>query len=301
MSIVSLENFYTSLWKHIHGRHSQRDDETIPPSSCHSLLKLKKLSIQNNGGGGGVDSLDKILCKFSECSLLTEIRILGVSGYFTTATIGYPSFKQLQRLVIAETSLFLQCLDAILSKCEGLRHLVCHWYFLECSTELQKKGLLPNLLKHSNTLETLWLVADRADIDGPMYETQLGLYQMLVLKEVSLCNLFIPDEHDRCSQPSDEPVVIAQDLPPSVERLSISYTLERLRVGVWSGYVERSLLRLAEDCPRLLPRLKVVVVQFQGIGIETWERAKLPMVSAFAVRGVQLTIVERLDFVALID
>ena len=299
-----MENLYTSLWKHIYGRHSQRDKETIPPSSYHSLLKLKKLSIQTNSGGGRggeFHSLDKILCRFSECSLLTEIHILGASGYFTTATISYPSFKQLQRLVIAETSLFLHCLDAVLSKCKGLRHLVCHWYFLECSAGFQRKGLLPNLLKHSNTLETLWLVANRADMDGPVHEAQLGLYQMPVLKEVSLCNLFIPDEYNRCPHPSDEPAVIAQDLPPSVEYLTISYTLNRLRFGEWSGYVKRSLLRLAEDCPRLLPRLKVVVVQFEGIGIEIWERAKLPMVSAFAVKGVQLTIVEQLDFVALID
>lgn len=294
-----MESDLISLWQHLLSYRSPETNAlTLRPK--HGLLKLSKFSFQINGREGECYSLIRILDTLLQCPSLTELRVLGAMGGHAAAITQGPTFKNLQRLEIYESGLSLRSLDAIISLCENLRHLICHWYFLWCSTAGQEIELLPNLSKHRDTLETLWLVADRADIEGFLDASQFKLSQMSVLKEVNLCNFFIPDEHDRSPHPPDQPAAIAPELPPSVERLLISYTLECLRVGVWRRQVTESLLQLAEDCPRLLPCLKEVTVSFEGGILGIWGQANTPIVKAFAGKGVQLTIVGEIDFVGLL-
>ena len=62
-----------------------------------------------------------------------------------------------------------------------------------------------------------------------------------------------------------------------------------------------SLLQLAEDCPRLLPRLKELVIQFEGgiVDFETGHDESL--VARFAEKGIRLTVVDDIDVPAMLN
>lgn len=313
MSVISVESSNFTFWGHLldplDDSEGGEDGRGLLGAPKHILGKLQKLAFQTNVSQNYVAEhtvdFNRIFFKLLKFSPLTELRASGVTNSRIYSRPSGPTFESLQRIEVTQCSLPLKNVDNMLSACKNLRHFVCHWAFLWCHMSHQQVNLLPNLQKHHRTLETLGLMANRAGFDSTSesWVSCPSLCQMTTLKEAKLCNLFIPDK--QCRKPALPAGIrefpIARELPPSLERLTISYTMHYIDPEIWGTSVCSSLQRLAADCTQYLPRLRDLIIQYEGGRVGIWGEGDEELVQSFGEKGVRLRIVENLDVLAMLD
>ncbi|OAL51451.1 hypothetical protein IQ07DRAFT_586953 [Pyrenochaeta sp. DS3sAY3a] len=160
LSVVSIETHEVSLWNYI----LPPELGTWAPSPLtheapYILNHIQTLCFQIHTGSfsHGPDAawFRRICQSISPFSALSDLRASGIESS------GLPSysvalFGNLRRLEITECSLtFIEVLDIWLT-CEGLRHIVCEWTYLDCEYE-SPSTLYTGLRAHKETLETLVL------------------------------------------------------------------------------------------------------------------------------------------------
>jgi hypothetical protein len=162
--------------------------------------------------------------------LLSDFRAFGVASRELDQTYQLGPWKMLQRIEITECLLGLQAFATVLSVCEGLKHVICTWAFIEDLYDETPSDLYPSLLKHSQTLETLHFDLrlftfepdTEDDLDGdPVALEPLGTLQpsnrlkTLIISKSCLLGTLIPfDVLSRSSPP------IAGLLSPSMTRFT---------------------------------------------------------------------------------
>jgi hypothetical protein len=311
MSIISVESPSFTFWGHLletteAGASSvQGNIREIPRQS---LRKLQKLTFQTNVSETFMEhhtiDFNRIYLALLAGSPIMELRASGVSGCLPYHVPPGSTFKSLQRIEITECTLPFADVDNVLSTCDNLRHFVCHWSFLWCYLSHQQINLLPNLQRQHKTMETLCLMANRIGFDSTSesWVSCPSLSQMTALKEARLCNLFIPDK--QCRMPAVptrvRDVPIAPELPPLLEHLTISYTSQYVDLNTWRPSVLASLQQLADDCTNYLPRLRELVIQYEGGSVGLCCGDDEDLVRRFGERGVQLCVVEELNVLAML-
>jgi hypothetical protein len=95
-------------------------------------------------------------------------------------------------------------------------------------------------------------------------------------------------------------VPIAPELPPLLEHLTISYTSQYVDLNTWRPSVLASLQQLADDCTNYLPRLRELVIQYEGGSVGLCCGDDEDLVRRFGERGVQLCVVEELNVLAML-
>ncbi|KAF2446637.1 hypothetical protein P171DRAFT_430746 [Karstenula rhodostoma CBS 690.94] len=314
MSVISIESPDFTFWRCLldlpdEGMWDQdrRNMQSVPR---HSLRKLQKLTLQTNVSEGYMRQhlvdLNRIYVALLGCSPLTELRASGVTGGLSYHIPSGLTFERLQRIEITECTLPFKDVDNLLSVCDNLRHFVCHWTFLWCQLSHEQVELLPNLQKHHKTMETLCLMASRAGFEYTSSDSWVScpsLCQMATLKEAKLCNLFIPDKQCRITElPGGVPEFpIAPELPPSLENLTISYTMRYIDSDTWRTSDCTSLQRLAVDCTQHLPRLRDLVIQYEGGRVGLYGGDDEDLVRSFGEQGVRLRVVEKVDVPAMLN
>jgi len=161
ISVVSVETSDISFLKHIlHEQNTGTSGYTVVAD--HGLSQLQTLFVEIEMDEEWELRELREASIYSVCSAVASLPSLSdfrVSGVRMTATIGpemnIGQFRNLQRLEITHCFMEMWQMGIILSACEGLRHIVCHWDWLESDKTVD--ALRPGLLKHSHTLETLSL------------------------------------------------------------------------------------------------------------------------------------------------
>ncbi|KAJ4302966.1 hypothetical protein N0V90_001857 [Kalmusia sp. IMI 367209] len=294
ISVISIESSNFTLWGHLLLPCLENDRRLVVG---HGLPKLKTFAFQINSkeeyDESDAPSLITILSSLLQCPSLTVLRASGVVGDRSRTIPFRGTFRNLQRFELTECTLSHQYVDKALIPCENLRHFVCHWSYLWCWISGSTVDLFPNLIRQRQTLETLWLVADKAGFDSTNQSdiSCSSLRQLANLKEAKLCNLLIPDKHCRLSAAAGI-LPIASELPPSLEHLTISYIMQWSNEMFFYPDVWDSLEQLANDCSRCLPRLKELVVHLEGD--RTIGGVKM-LTDLFEEKGVRFQLVVELD------
>ncbi|EUC49088.1 hypothetical protein COCMIDRAFT_2151 [Bipolaris oryzae ATCC 44560] len=161
ISVANVETSDVSFLKHV-----LRED-SAGTSGCtivadHGLSRLQTLFVEMEmDEEWGLRKLREasIYSIYSALASLPSLSDFRVAGARMTPTIGpkvnVGQFRNLQRLEITHCLMEMSQMNIILSACEGLRHIVCHWEWLESDKTVDV--LRPGLRKHSHTLETLSL------------------------------------------------------------------------------------------------------------------------------------------------
>jgi len=160
LSVTSLETSDVSFWRYL----LPEEDSTSLSSSAitnHNFNNLQTLCVQTHvrgfGSGTRAVSFSSICEAIASAPLLSDFR---ASSVMTTGLsgpeLGSESFKSLQRLEITECVVDIDSVASVLSVCEGLRNILCSWAYLDTVGETPS-DLSPGLLRHSDTLETLYL------------------------------------------------------------------------------------------------------------------------------------------------
>ncbi|KAF1974475.1 hypothetical protein BU23DRAFT_94079 [Bimuria novae-zelandiae CBS 107.79] len=304
ISVVSLEIENCSLWERLLQFVPENGHFPLVPG--HSLLKLERLTFQTNAKAGDCIGFEEILCGLIELPLLTEIRALGATGRSVQVPHVGLTLKNLQRIELTECTLGHKVVNDVLIVCDNLRHFICHWSILWCEMSHETPDLLPNLLKHQQTLETLWLLADRADFwsNNATSPACFILHEMRSLKEAKICDSFIPYYRFGNISPMSVPrKSISQLLPSTIEHLTITYTMRYINSTASSFFAERALYRLADDCPHYLPHLRELVIQHESFEIpySTQVEEEIPLPLKFADKGVRFSVLEESDCLASLD
>jgi hypothetical protein len=310
MSVISAESPIFTFWGRLldivevdASTYLEGNSRRIPRQS---LRKLQKLTFQTNVSETYMEQhtvdFNRIYLALLAGSPITELRASGVTGGLPYQVPPGSTFKTLQRVEITQCTLPIEDIDNVLSTCDSLRHFFCHWAFLWCHLSYQQTNLLPNLQRQHKTLETLCLMANRTGFDSTSesWVSCPSLSQMTTLKEAKLCNLFIPDK--QCRKPalptSALKVPIAPELPPSLEHLTISYTMQYIDLETWRLSVFASLQQLADDCTHYLPQLRELVIQYEGVEVGPYVDGDLGLIRRYGEKGVRFSVVEELDVLA---
>lgn len=266
MSVVSIETHESTLWKYLLDTLKPGQPgfaaEVFQGSTGQILPKLRSLTLQTdmsqNYWGDLLADFSDVFSQLLARSPITELRACGVgviNPRSSIAPVG-ANFETLQRIELTHCRLGLDRVDALLSSCNNLRSFMCHWHYLSCEMFHQEIDLLPSLGRHSKSLEDLCLTMNLGafDISRGAWVSSPNLCGMEALNEAELSNLFIPDRTLRkYTYGSGQPISIASGLPPSLEHLILSYNLDS--GNAWDDFPILDLQRLADDCPRYLPRL----------------------------------------------
>lgn len=160
LSVVSIETDQVSLWNYI--LPPQLGTWASPTSIKEAPYRFNDIQtlcfqIHTSSFSYGPDAawFRRICSAISPLSALIDLRASGIEASgLSIPPFGF--FKNLQRLEITECGLDFDEVVDIWSSCEGLRHIVCEWTYLDCKKE-GPSDLYPGLLVHMKTLETLVL------------------------------------------------------------------------------------------------------------------------------------------------
>ncbi|KAF1833231.1 hypothetical protein BDW02DRAFT_470181, partial [Decorospora gaudefroyi] len=161
LCVTNLESKDVSFWKYILPGQNHTESSTSTSVAGHGLCKLQALCVQvhtTSFRGKGVTVSFRDIC-----SSMTLVPSLSDFRASTVTAIGpsgpsssFGNFKSLQRLELTQCVLDFDFVIDIWSACEGLRHVVCAWAYLDCP-DGAPSDLYPGLLRHAETLETLHL------------------------------------------------------------------------------------------------------------------------------------------------
>ncbi|KAF2854226.1 hypothetical protein T440DRAFT_270734 [Plenodomus tracheiphilus IPT5] len=288
LCVVSLETEEISFWKHIMAS-AQTADPAV--NSTMSFSKLETLCFQINTSAfrrrSGEVWFAHIFSTMASVPLLKELRACGVmSNNNAPVALATPlaPFRKLQRLEITKCLLDFDEIVDLWQACTGLQHITCEWAYLDCTTELPS-DLLPGLLRHAETLQTLHLDLRevRFDLPRPPAPPLFGSLRAFVnLRSLTVCERFTSDDHYTWDGR------IAHLLPFSLEDLNVLRHPDGLfEFGSHEDRI-RNLRRLAEDCQVVLPHLKRVAIhdlaEFHCSELQT----------LFTTAGVQFDIVREI-------
>ena len=270
LSVVSLETDEVSFWNYVLPSDLGTWASLTPAKvASHGFRRLKTLCFQihTEGYGFGPDSVwfRRICSAMTSVPSLVDFRASGV----TTSGLSLPlfgCFKKLQRLEITECVLDLEEITEIWSACDGLRHIVCEWAFLNCASETPS-DLYSGLLHHTKTLETLGLDMrevrfNRSIAMGPQLLGSLQNFTML--KSLVICETALLGDTFPLLDFPDQQLEhrIANLLPMSLESVTLllhsDYGYEhdcRLDEAF-------ALWHLADDINKDLPNLEEISVRY---------------------------------------
>ncbi|KAJ4366781.1 hypothetical protein N0V83_007306 [Neocucurbitaria cava] len=270
LSIVSVENEEFSLWSPILPGHLAAGASTrLGTVASHGFPKLQTLNLQIHALGYDSSPIHAMFHRV--CSAMTSVLSLTdlrTSSFSSTGSIKplSGSFQSLRRLEITECELPFDEVLNLWSACEGLRHIVCSWAYLD-GQGVTPSDLYTGLLRHSKTLETLCLNLREVRFDSPATQLRLGSLQPFTrLESLTICEIallgtlislegpFGPDLHNH----------ISDCLPESLKHLELLFTKG---VGRDSGSDPSELddllelWHLAENCKSAMPELARVSVR----------------------------------------
>lgn len=263
LCVVSLDTEDMSFWQFILPPALAVDPAIEHAGVSHvSFSKLETLCFQVNTSSYRHNTRNdwyaRIVLTMKSAPLLKEVQVCGIESDddpSAASATSFVPFKQLRRLDITKCFLKIEEVVDLWRACEGLRHVTCEWSYLDCMTE-PPFGLVPGLLNHAETLETLRLDLREVRLDLPRPPKRLfnSFRAFINLQSLTICERFTSDDHYTWEGR------IADLLPVSLESLTILRYEDGLFEFGCHDDRTRNLRHLAEDCPTALPRLKYVAV-----------------------------------------
>jgi hypothetical protein len=254
---VSIESIDETLWSHI------LPDSTLRWTIAdHGFPKLHTLVLQTNttselASVSDRGSFSTIFYEMVAAPRLTCVRALG--AIFERPFTVWRPFSNLQQIELTEATSDLNAIDQLLCACDDLTRFTCQWQHLSLPSGQSSVDLLPGIVKHKRTLETLWLIPSRiywSDID-PISISFSSLSHLTTLKEAKLMNLVILDGATHV------PVPLSSLIPQSLEHLTVLHHIIWSNAQVYGLKVLQALWDLAYDCTRQLPNLRELIVQHE--------------------------------------
>lgn len=194
MCVISLETDQVSFWNHVLPEVS---GASIPSGlttvAGHGLRKLRTLAFQINGEGPGSDEerawFRRICSATASVPALVDLRASSVMSS-SSELPAFSTFQNLQRLELTRCSLEFEEVAEILLACEGLRHIGCEWAYLDPQAT-PVSTVYPGLLKHADTLETLFW--DMREIRFTSTSSRIlgSLREFTRLESLTMCETFL--------------------------------------------------------------------------------------------------------------
>jgi len=270
ISVVSIESPSFTLWRHLLPIYRPY----LPRVAGHGFPNLKVIAVQTNIalktnsaqrefyglGASLLRSINTIISALSHSSSITKLCTSRMIG--GVSEVEGSLFKNVRRLELLECSKHGPSsveVDNILNKFEGLKHFACHFSgvpkFRPRSDDhnLDSLDFLPNLRRHSGTLESLSLtvnVAVELFRVGSLSFSSLAF--MTALKEITITDLFVlsldpllfrDEEYGSTSRN-----VIACGLPSSLEHLIVVCTRQVPPLGAFVEQIQPFLAGLIGYC-----------------------------------------------------
>lgn len=301
MCVVSIESNDISLWDHL-----------VSVEPFRGLTKLHTLAFQTNTKEEYAFSWKgpafSRIC--TALSIIPSLHRMSVSGAVSLRDLNVPirgTFENLHCVEIEESMVDLRDIDGLLNACNRLKTFKCHWAFLTLRLPHGYIDLLPSIVKHKDTLETLWLVpqlVDFSSMDPPKIHFS-NLCHLTRLREAKLCNFFVPDRYTFHS-----PVLFAEPrlaflVPPSLEHLTIKYSCYWAHASTYTFHILSILWELVDDCTQRLPHLRELIIQSEEEYLNRSDSAPpivVDGIKALAGRlqemGVHFSLVAELDVLA---
>ncbi|EMD67519.1 hypothetical protein GGP41_007402 [Bipolaris sorokiniana] len=272
INVTSTETSKVSFWKHvINEKYTVTSRFTL--LAGHGLGRLKTLCIQTDFEEEEEDQevresfFDSICSAMASVPSLSDIRATGAMVKASIRPkVNFGQFRNLQRLEMTECLIDFRSMGMILSACEGLRHIVCSWNYLDC-LEQTIADFRPGLLKHSHTLETLFLDFRKVrhdtgvSIEDPGRIASLGQFENLHTLTISRMHFLVGLENSPSEHWPMTPSKVAEMLPLSLKRLNLFVEL----IDGEDGFPEmlgdqKDLWDLLEACKASLPNLSEITV-----------------------------------------
>jgi hypothetical protein len=288
LTVVSLETADVSFWKDILPEVSDQTSTTV---AIHGLQKLQSLCFQmNTNNSGHVAWFRRISSAMTSIPMLTDFRASGVM----TSNAKLPSlgtFERLKRIDITYCVLEFEEISEIWAACNNLRHIACHWAYLN-NEAVSPSELLPSLLRHAKTLETLSL--DFREVRMSKSPPMLGSLQSFTsLKSLSLCEMALGFSDSVIGVPMQTlDVRLSAILPRSLEKFALLVVADYGCVGGcgrWAGVEAESahaLWDLSNNVRQFLPDLKLIHME------ACCDQSDPNLAKAFEEVGVQFEIVK---------
>ena len=263
LSVTSMETREITFWGYIlPGHHG------VTVLARHAFRKLQTLCLQMHTRGYiETVSFRQIRSAMTSVPLLSDFRASGVMDIMPTSRALAGSYQRLQRLEIIECVLDLKVVGQMWSACEGLRHIVCSWAFLDCESEVPS-DLYPALLSQRDTLETLYLDFRDVRFDDDLVISQcLGILQPFTrLKSLAISeNGFLGEPSPfAVSSTLSNPPRIAAMLPSELD--SFTLLLDTSKREAWDERMDDSvdMWNLATDYRSSTLSLKELIVKGQA-------------------------------------
>ncbi|KAF2819234.1 hypothetical protein CC86DRAFT_148977 [Ophiobolus disseminans] len=283
LTVVSLEANEVSFWKHILPNDGNQSLTTIPN---HGFQKLQSLSFQTHTKAYRLDSpvasFRRICSAMTAAPMLTDLRASGVMTNDTNLPLS-GAFTRVQRMEITECVLDFAEMSELWAACNGLRHIICEWAFLD-----HERGspahLYEGLLRHENSLETLHL--DMREVRMGWPERLGSLQSFAALQSLGLCERALGIELNLLDCPT---VVPQEGISGLIPQTLKSFALF-LRYGHIPGFDAQideatALFSLAEQSAYAESDLRVVTLRYG-------RELNAPILTkAFDTAGVHLELV----------
>jgi hypothetical protein len=270
LSVVSLETGDVSFWRYIL-REQNTEFPCFTMATEHGLSSLKTVCVQTNIDDHGEAKEASFLSICSAMASLPSLSDFRATGVMVNELVGPKAniglFRKLQRIEITECIIGIQIVSDILSKCEGLRHIVCQWAYLDCVGETLL-NLRPGLLCHSNTLETLCLdfreVRSEFDYRPPQCIGPLQQFERLNTLTISKTGFFDEDGHGADHLDPLSRCQLAELLPLGLKRLNLLIEVCDIEPGPETLDDSDELWALSEACKSSILNLSEVTVTGNG-------------------------------------
>ncbi|KAH8725441.1 hypothetical protein GQ44DRAFT_707074 [Phaeosphaeriaceae sp. PMI808] len=301
LSVVSLETDEVSFWNHILPNDSgPRPSSHSTEIAVHGFPTLKSLCVQIHTHEFCFDNHELQLFR-RVCSAMTGVPALidlRASSVIECATNVHPhhsKFERLQRLEITECVLELDNIVQLLDACNGLRHISCDWAWLD--TEDPPSLLYDGLLRHSKTLETLYL--DLRDISyfSDHVERLGSLRPFTNLRSLALCQTTLFGS-----------TVSILDIPDQVRDFHLSdhlpSLLQKLTLLISGGLSLQNDTRLDASSVvwTFIDDFMYYLSDLREVQVKSCHELSAPEVSkAFVSAGVRFSIVEERSGTASVD
>lgn len=283
LSVVSLETFDVSLWRHL-----VKTENHNPRMAMQKYSKLRTLCVEIHTEDYGLDDgwacFGRITNALVTVPTLERILASGVTGGCTSPVPG--KFASLTTIDISECILELDEVIQLVTACNQLRRFGCHWGYLR-SPRFHLPDLNAALRAHKSSLEYFRL--DAREVRRPIDELDPQINALESLRGFDVLKSVEVDESSLLATPIsliDFPdqqlqVNISQVLPQALESFTLILNPEY-------GYQEDfriddafALWDLAGDCSTSLPNLQRVRIKseyltlavnlpsyFQSFGVE---------------------------------
>ncbi|KAF2679652.1 hypothetical protein K458DRAFT_393779 [Lentithecium fluviatile CBS 122367] len=302
LNIVFLDSTGMSFWIHVLPDYDLRLE-----IADHGFPKLKTLALQTNtrtehSWHPNTASFSTIFVELGAAPKLSKIRASGL--VFGRAPSAWQPFANLQSIDLTEVMSDFDDIDLVLGACNKLKRFTCHWALLTLKLGNTVKELLPNIIQHKDTLQTLWLVCSTVYLvsyHSPIINFN-SLPRLTALKEVKLCNLCIPDRYSYYGCPPLGAPPISCLVPPSIEHLTVMHSYLWAADGEYRDYQPSRLWDLVRDRTQSLPHLRELIIQIKSGTLSNWvqhERRAVDMLTEeFRNVDVRFTLVSELDIFA---